>query len=78
MGVAAATAVARSARAAARWTLRGFYLFESNDAREGGPVPIVSDPGSYQQNLVGAEITWSGDLWTRAAGAAAPGEEGGR
>jgi hypothetical protein len=60
------------------WTLRGFDRFESNDARYGGAVTLASDPGSYRQNLVGAEIVWSGDLWARARGAAPPDDEGGR
>jgi hypothetical protein len=59
------------------WTVRGFDRFERNDARHGGAAALASDPGSYRQNLVGAEITWSGDRRAQARGAAAPDEESG-
>ena len=57
------------------WTLRGFDRYGANRATYGGAAPIVSDPGSYHQNLVGLEIGWSGDIWKQARGAGS--DEGG-
>ena len=55
------------------WLVRGFDRFENNKANLN--VASSSDPGSYRQNQVGLEVSWSGDLWARARpGAKAEGE----
>lgn len=58
------------------WTVRGFDHYDTNHASYGQGVVLSSDPGSYSQNQVGLEISWSGDLWTRARPGAGRNDEG--
>ena len=55
-----------------RWTLRAFDRYDTNHAVYGAPAPPTTDPGSYHQNLVGLEITWSGAVWKQVPSAPTP------
>jgi len=48
------------------WTLRGFYRFESSDARLGSTAPPTSDVGSYRQQQVGVGVEWSYAIWRQS------------
>jgi hypothetical protein len=52
----------------AHWVVRGFDRFETNHASF--DVAQVNETGSFRQNLVGLELTWSADFWTRARSSA--------
>jgi hypothetical protein len=56
------------------WAARGFYRYETNDAKLGSAAPASADAGSYRQHQVGLSLEWSGDVWrSRASGSS--GEE---
>lgn len=46
-----------------RWDARAFGRIENNNADLGTGAAPTSDSGSYNKNMVGLELSWSGDLW---------------
>ena len=46
-----------------RVSARGFWRYETNDARLGAPAPASADAGSYHQQVVGLALDVAAALW---------------
>jgi hypothetical protein len=50
------------------WTVRAFEHFDTNSATYAPLASLSSDPGSYDQNVLGLEVTWNGAVWKQDSG----------
>lgn len=65
--IANAVEIGLRAHVRPHWTVRAFEHFDTNSATYAPLASLSSDPGSYDQNVFGLEITWSGEVWRQAS-----------